>query len=371
MAIGAAVASVAVGAMNYSSAKSAQKSSERAQANANRLAAEQHAYSQEMMGNYQSWAGQNALNVAGQSWGGNYATAHMYSAQTYDAQLAGNASLVGPGGGAVGDNQIGIDTAQSMLDDWEATFGGIEDNLTDYYTNLDPNKFAIQSKADLQANLEKSMQQFNETMAASGLQSAGMKQQAAKEAAFAQAQGNSQIDIFADETVAQMQQGFLNYGSPYKQQAQSLLAGASNLDAQLRQNTEVANMASRDASDMFNANAENQREEFNIMNLNQAGMFNAGAINDANRSNAASATQVGMYNAGVANQAQSMKNNAINSANALYGNSWLQMANLSNPMIARADNEAQLYGQSQAGYSAAAGSAFGTAMQLGVTAYNQ
>ncbi len=168
-----------------------------------------------------------------------------------------------------------------------------------------------------------------------------------------------------------MQQGFLNYGSPYKQQAQSLLAGASNLDAQLRQNTEVANMASRDASDMFNANAENQREEFNIMNLNQAGMFNAGAINDANRSNAASATQVGMYNAGVANQAQSMKNNAINSANALYGNSWLQMANLSNPMIARADNEAQLYGQSQAGYSAAAGSAFGTAMQLGVTAYNQ
>lgn len=115
----------------------------------------------------------------------------------------------------------GMERAQGLLDDWEGTFGGIQDNLSEYYNNLDPEKFALQSKIDFKRNMDKQMAQFNETMAAGGLQSAGMKAQTAKEAAFKTAEASAQIDINAPEEVARMKQGFLEFGDPQR-------AGAEN-----------------------------------------------------------------------------------------------------------------------------------------------
>ena len=126
--------------------------------------------------------------------------------------------------------QDALEYAQGMMTDWEDTFGGIEQNLSDYYSNLDPVKYAENYKSDLNANIDKQIGQMNETMAASGLQTAGMKQQTAKEAAFAKATGGAQADLMADDKVASMQQGFVNTGaSKYANAASQNMNAHGNL----------------------------------------------------------------------------------------------------------------------------------------------
>lgn len=109
--------------------------------------------------------------------------------------------------------QDGLEYAQGLMTDWEETFGGIEENLSDYYANLDPAKYAENYKSDLNANIDTQLKQMNDTFAASGLQTAGMQQQTAKEAAFAKATGGAQADLAAEDKVASMKQGFVNTGS--------------------------------------------------------------------------------------------------------------------------------------------------------------
>jgi len=125
----------------------------------------------------------------------------------------------------------GVETAQGMLDDWEGTFGGIQDNLSEYYNNLDPDKFSTQNKSMYKQHMDKQMQQFNDSMASTGLQSAGMKQQALQESAFQTAEGNAGIDIMAPEQVNQMKQGFLNFGEGQRNSANNAMQNALSLQS--------------------------------------------------------------------------------------------------------------------------------------------
>ncbi len=129
-------------------------------------------------------------------------------------------------------SEEGIEYAQGLMDRWEGAFGSIQDNLSTYYNNLDPVKYSTENKARLNESLQKSMQQFNETMAATGLQSAGMKQQAAKEAAFKQAAGNAQIDLASEDKVRNMQQGWLNFGENQRQAADLAMGTALDKKAE-------------------------------------------------------------------------------------------------------------------------------------------
>lgn len=158
----------------------------------------------------------------------------------------------------------GIEYAQGLMDSWENSFGGVKDNLTDYYNNLDPAKFATSSKATFMASMDKQMKQYDETMASSGMQSAGMKAQTAKEAAFKTAEGNASIDINAPEQVAQMQQGFVNSGETERRDAQNTMTnnmnnnvayGQEGFRAQTNQNASVANAQSGEAAG-YDASAE-------------------------------------------------------------------------------------------------------------------
>lgn len=141
--------------------------------------------------------------------------------------------------------QDGSDNAQRMLDDWEGTFGGIQDNLSDYYSNLDPTKYSTEAKAKLSQSMDKQMLQFNEDMSAQGLQSAGMKQQAGLESTFRQAEANAAIDLGAEDKVRGMQQGFLNSGANQQ-------ASANN--AKTNAITQQGNFANTGSTAMMNAN---------------------------------------------------------------------------------------------------------------------
>lgn len=241
----------------------------------------------------------------------------------------------------------GMEYAQGLMDSWESSFGGIQDNLTEYYNNLDPEKFATQNKADYKANLDKQMSQFNETMAANGLQSAGMKQQTAKEAMFKTAEANSQIDLAADDQVAQMKQGFLQFGEGQRGSAETAMG-----------------------------NAQSNQGQF--ANIGQ------GAVDSANRGVATAYGNVGSAYNNVGNSynqlaqgeralggAYAAEGNAIAQGQENIGNAYGNVANAYNNQATQANANAQNYGASAAGYENAAGNYFGNAMQAGVYAYDQ
>jgi hypothetical protein len=116
---------------------------------------------------------------------------------------------------AMGLNENVIEYWQQSINEWEEMFGPIEQNIADYYTNLDPEKYATEYKTNLQEYTQKYIKQFDETLAQSGVATSGMQLQAQKEAAFKQAQAGAGIDMAAPEIVAQQQQQYLN---PYLRQ---------------------------------------------------------------------------------------------------------------------------------------------------------
>ena len=135
------------------------------------------------------------------------------------------------------EGQNALEFAQQMLSDWEETFGGLEQNLADYYQNLDPEKYAQQYKSDLYQNIDKQVKQLDENLAATGLQTSGMKAQTQKEAAFAKATGAAQADLVAEDKVKAMQQGFVNTGANrYSQATSNILNSYGNL-ANIKQGT--------------------------------------------------------------------------------------------------------------------------------------
>jgi len=124
--------------------------------------------------------------------------------------------------------------ANEMYKDWEDTFGDIRGNLVDYYQNLDPEKYAVQAKADLARQLDKSMQQFDEAAAQSGIMTSGMRLQKEKENAFKQAEAFAQADLMSEDYVRQRQDQFYGrYGEPQRQQAVAMKANAPMMSANL------------------------------------------------------------------------------------------------------------------------------------------
>ena len=288
-AIAGTVGSLAMGA-------SASRKAGKASAQASRYAQESYDYRMEGMNNYLLGAQGMAGTAASMSYGSG--SAHGYT--------------------ATGGDTGGIEFAQGMLDEWEGTFGGIEDNMKEYYENLDPTKYATQSKSQYMAEMNKQMKQFNDTMAASGLQSAGMKQQAAKEQAFQLAQGNAQIDIGAEEYVADKKQGWLNYGSGFKQQATGLLGQAYATDAQTKTQASIAT-----AGNKTNASISNS-----VVNAQAAAARSNAIMNEG-------------YYINDANKAQAM---------------------FDDPRIAQSNSNAANYGKSASGWAGTAGSMLGGAM---------
>ena len=159
--------------------------------------------------------GSTAVGVAGTVKSGKQADKAMSQQNDMVALMQGYSDE------AITTGEDALAFSQGLVDDWEATFGGIQENLSQYYSNLDPTKYAQEYKTNLNENIDKQVTQMNDTMSASGLQTAGMKQQTAKEAAFAKATGGAQADLMAEDKVASMKQGFVNSGAGQQSAANS------------------------------------------------------------------------------------------------------------------------------------------------------
>lgn len=152
---------------------------------------------------------------------------------------------------------LGVENAQGLIDQWETAFGGIQQNLSDYYNNLDPMKFSQQAKTAYSESLNKQMKQMSETLTQRGLTSSGQRAQLEKEAMFNKAQTNADIDIKAPEEVARMKQGWLSQGETLRGQGvQSMSNALSNQasysqvgsNAMMNANTGISNILTNQAA---------------------------------------------------------------------------------------------------------------------------
>ena len=102
---------------------------------------------------------------------------------------------------------------QDSLDRYNRMFQPLEETIHDYYMNLDPSEFAGQANQTAQQQYQQAMQQVNDQMAARGLSTSGIGSQMSYDLANQMAQTKAQNIMNAPHQVAQMQQGWMNYGA--------------------------------------------------------------------------------------------------------------------------------------------------------------
>lgn len=101
---------------------------------------------------------------------------------------------------------------QEKYDDWKDTYGGIEDNLADYYGSLTPEYYEARGLEAFQKEQQGALESVRETLAQRGIEDSGVA--AATEISFAQegAQQRTTIRANAPSMAAEEQRSFLQVG---------------------------------------------------------------------------------------------------------------------------------------------------------------
>lgn len=108
---------------------------------------------------------------------------------------------------------------EDQFNKYQEMFGGLEETLSDYYMNLNPDELAAQGNQTAQQQFQLSMDQVNSQMAAQGIMGSGVQSQLALGQGNQMAQTKAQNVMNAPHEVAQMQQGWMNYGANRQDQA--------------------------------------------------------------------------------------------------------------------------------------------------------
>ena len=148
---------------------------------------------------------------------------------------------------------------QANFDKYQNMFGGFEENLNDYYMGLDANELAARGNQNAQQQYQQAMSQVNDQMAAQGITGSGIQSQLGMQGATDMAQQKAQNITNAPHQVAQMQQGWMNYGAGRQDQGFNQMQQGVNMQGN------VANMY----NNAYGAQA-NQYNQMGANNLNQA-----------------------------------------------------------------------------------------------------
>lgn len=114
---------------------------------------------------------------------------------------------------------------QERIDEWEATYGTVEDQLANYYETLSPTLRITQGLEAFEKEKERGMKQLNETLAQRGIDRSGMAAQIETQVAVDSAEERARIRAAAPMEVAKEKLGFLNTGiarDPYNNMSQAL-----------------------------------------------------------------------------------------------------------------------------------------------------
>jgi hypothetical protein len=101
---------------------------------------------------------------------------------------------------------------EQQMADWENTYGGVEDNLAEYYNNLSPTSFAAEGLEAYQKEYQSAIAQYQETMAQRGLSGTGMESSTLAQSELAKAAQRASIRREAPKQVAEQKRSWLELG---------------------------------------------------------------------------------------------------------------------------------------------------------------
>lgn len=120
---------------------------------------------------------------------------------------------------------------QQRYSDWKDVYGSIQDNLSDYYTNLSPDMYEAQGLEAFNAEYQKAQDSVATSLAQRGITDSGLSTQLEQQGALSAAQSRAAIRMDAPAKVASLQSNFLQIGlgqDPSGDIAGTLARGTSN-----------------------------------------------------------------------------------------------------------------------------------------------
>lgn len=122
--------------------------------------------------------------------------------------------------------------AKERYADWKDVFGDVQDNLSDYYTNLSPEFIEAQGLEAIEQERALASERINETFAQRGLGTSGLRVQAENDLTMATAGERAQVRANAPMQTAQEQSRFLQIGLGQNPENSISNAYARNTQAQ-------------------------------------------------------------------------------------------------------------------------------------------
>jgi hypothetical protein len=161
------------------------------------------------------------------------------------------AAVVGIAGAAISANSAnkaskraaeGQDAAlafeQEKYDDWQGTYGPLQDNLASYYNSLSAESYAAMGLENSQQAFETSMGRINESLAQRGITNTAVGASIEAQAELGHAEERAKIRSDAPRAVAQDQLGFLQVGLG-QNPGDSMSNLLSNQSSQLQQQANI------------------------------------------------------------------------------------------------------------------------------------
>lgn len=142
------------------------------------------------------------------------------------------------------DAQLSFD--MERYDDWQNIFGGVQENLSNYYNSISPDYYVAAGLEAFEKEREAQMGKLNETLAQRGLSNSGLAATVATEDAISSAEARASIRREAPRQAREDQSRFLQIGmgqNPGSSVSSTLGNIATNAQTQANQASQAAGQA--------------------------------------------------------------------------------------------------------------------------------
>lgn len=117
-------------------------------------------------------------------------------------------------------SEEGVEVAQQFLAEWESIYGGIEDNLSSFFSSLTPERFTALGLETFQKEFQITQERISQSFAQRGIPDSGLEISLDTLLEAKRAETRAAIRTEAPFKVAEAQSKFLALGLPFKRPTQ-------------------------------------------------------------------------------------------------------------------------------------------------------
>jgi hypothetical protein len=136
-----------------------------------------------------------------------------------------------------------LDFDMQRYDDWQNIFGGLQENLSNYYNSINPDYYVSAGLEAFEKERENQMTRLNETLAQRGLKNSGIAATVGREDAISSAETRANIRREAPRQAREDQSRFLQIGM-----GQNPASSVSSTLGNISQNATNASNAAQQAA---------------------------------------------------------------------------------------------------------------------------